>query len=50
MNEQDMQDIREKVERVEKQGHGEVVVKIKNGFIYRILVTEDSLVSNSKGT
>ncbi len=30
---------------IQKQGHGEVTVKIKNGAIYRILSTKDKLVT-----
>lgn len=32
-----------KIEEIKAFGHGEVVVKIKNGHIYRILKTEDEL-------
>ena len=38
--------LEEKIEQVEKLGHGEVVVKIKNGVIYRILTVEDELVAH----
>ena len=37
--------IKEKILEIEKLGHGEVVIKIKNGTVYRILATEDKLVS-----
>ncbi len=33
------------IEFVEKKGHGEVIIKIKNGVIYRVLTTEDKLVA-----
>ena len=37
--------IKEKIDAIKKLGHGEVVVKIKNGIIYRILVVEDRLIT-----
>ncbi len=39
-----LEDIIEKIQQVEKLGHGEVVIKIKNGYVYRVLTTEDSLI------
>ncbi len=39
------EDIEKKIEDIEKQGHGEVVIKIKNGVIYRVLKTEDELIT-----
>lgn len=36
--------IKEKIEYIIKQGHGEVVVKIKNGVVYRVLTAEDQLL------
>ena len=33
--------IEHKIEQIKKKGHGEVVIKIKNGYIWRILTTED---------
>ena len=38
--------IEDKIQRVEAEGFGEVIVKIKNGWIYRILVTTDMLIEN----
>ena len=38
-----LQSIKEKIEQVENDGHGEVVVKIKNGRVYRTLQTFDEL-------
>lgn len=37
-----------KIKQVEKQGHGEIVIKVKNGYIHRVLTTEDDLVFNKK--
>ena len=45
MNKQTIELIKEKVEKVEVVGHGEVVIKIKNGYVWRILSTLDELVS-----
>ncbi len=39
-----LQSIKEKIESVEKKGHGEIIVKIKNGHVWRILSTEDELI------
>ena len=36
--------IKEKIDAVKGLGHGEVVIKIKNGIVYRVLTTEDKLV------
>jgi len=36
--------VKEKIDTIKSLGHGEVIVKIKNGKIYRILTTEDKLV------
>ena len=44
MNKESLLLLTQKIEWVEKQGHGEVVVKIRNGVVYRILVTEDELI------
>jgi len=44
MKESVLQLILAKIEQVKKLGHGEVIVKIKNGIVYRILATEDKLV------
>lgn len=40
--------IEEIVERVKKQGHGEIIIKIRNGYVYRILETYDALVKERK--
>ena len=37
-----------KIAQVEKQGHGEVIIKIKNGYIHRVLTTEDDMMFNKK--
>ncbi len=37
-----------KVDFIKKQGHGEVLIKIKNGYIHRVLTTEDDLWVNKK--
>ena len=36
--------IQEKIEAVKKHGHGEVVIKIKNGAVWRMLATYDILI------
>ena len=36
--------VKETVDAIKKRGHGEVVIKIKNGVIYRVLKTEDTLI------
>ena len=43
-----LQNIKEKIERLEEKGHGEVVVKIKNGYVWRILDTRDTMVKEVK--
>ena len=43
MNSEELKDIEKKVEMVEASGHGEVVIKIQNGRIYRTLHTFDEL-------
>ncbi len=44
MEEYILKDIIGKIEQVEKSGHGEVVIKIKNGYVWRVLVTYDTIV------
>ena len=44
MEKEALESIKKKVEEVEKKGHGEVIVKIKNGTIYRVLQTFDELM------
>ncbi len=39
--------IEKKIEQVKNDGHGEVVVKIKNGRVYRTLQTFDELEKNN---
>jgi len=41
----DIQSIVEKIEIIKKTGFGEVRILIKNGAIYRILTTEDKIIS-----
>ena len=45
MDSKKLKEIEEACEEVIKQPkHGEVVIKIKNGVVYRILLTKDKLV------
>ncbi len=44
MNKETLELIKYAVEFVEGKKHGEVIVKIKNGYVYRVLTTEDSLI------
>jgi len=37
--------IAEKIAEIKKLGHGEIVIKVKNGQVYRILTTEDKLIA-----
>ena len=41
MKESELQLIKEKVEKIESHGFGEVTIKIKNGYIWRVIATED---------
>ncbi len=41
MDNQTLVDIKQKIEEVEASGHGEVVIKIKNGYVWRVLQTFD---------
>ena len=36
--------LEEKIDQVKKQGHGEVIIKIRNGYVWRVLTTEDNLL------
>lgn len=44
MNIETLELIKQKIAEIEKLGHGEVIIKIKNGVIYRVLSTKDELV------
>jgi len=39
-----LENIKDKIEKLEERGHGEVVIKIKNGHVWRILDTCDELI------
>ena len=41
MDKEELEYIQKKVEEVEKLGHGEIIIKVKNGFIWRVLQTFD---------
>ncbi len=41
MNKEILKEIEQACEKVIKSSHGEVIIKIKNGVVYRILTTED---------
>jgi len=36
--------IKEEIEKIEAHGHGEVIIKIKNGFVYRVISSLDYLL------
>mgnify|MGYP001590217081 CR=1 FL=1 len=38
--------LEQKIAQIEKHGHGEVVVKIRNGQVWRLLTNEDTLLLN----
>ena len=40
----DLESIKTAVANIQKSGHGEVVIKIKNGAVYRILTMYDILI------
>jgi len=40
--------VKEAIEKIEAEGHGEVVVKIKNGYIWRILTVNDKLLDKKQ--
>lgn len=44
MDKETLELIKKNIEEIEAGGHGEVVVKIKNGFVFRILITQDKLL------
>ena len=44
MNESQLQMVKEEIEKIESQGHGEVTIKIKNGYVWRVLSTKDNLI------
>jgi len=48
MNESQSQIVRDEIEKIEALGHGEVTIKIKNGYIWRILSTNDTLLTQNK--
>lgn len=48
MNESQLQLIKEEIEKIEALGHGEVTFKVKNGYIWRILSTSDTLLTDKK--
>lgn len=37
--------VKEKIDAIKEWGHGEVVIKIKNGVVCRVLKTEDTLIT-----
>ena len=41
-----LDEIKESIEKVEARGFGEVVVKIKNGYVHRIIETIDTILDN----
>ena len=41
--------IEEKIKLVEAQGFGEVIIKIKNGAVWRVLDTVDTILPLGKG-
>ena len=40
--------IKQEIEKVEAHGHGEVVVKVKNGFVYRVIPSPDYLLDKKE--
>lgn len=48
MEEKELEIVKSRIATVEKVKHGDVVIKIKNGVIYRILTTADELLSEIK--
>jgi hypothetical protein len=44
MNIETLEKIKNKIKDVESEGFGEVVIKIKNGAVCRILKTDDELI------
>jgi len=36
--------IEEKIKLVEAEGFGEVIIKVKNGVVYRVIKTDDFLI------
>lgn len=42
--------IEDKIKFVEAEGFGEVTIKIKNGAIWRVINTIDTIVKNGNGT
>ena len=43
-----LENIKEKIAQVESDGHGEVIIKIKNGHVWRILQTYDTLLKEER--
>ena len=48
MDDKTLNKIKEKVEQVEREGHGNVNIIIKNGYVYRITKTDDELLKEDK--
>ena len=49
MDDTQLQLVKKEVENIEAHdGHGEVVIKVKNGYFWRILVTTDKILTNNK--
>ena len=46
MTDKELESLREQIEEIESHGHGEVIVKVKNGYIHRVLSTKDTLVES----
>jgi len=46
MTDKELESLREQIEEIETHGHGEVIVKVKNGYIYRIICSKDTLVES----
>jgi len=40
--------IDKRITQVEASGHGEVTIKVRNGYVWRILTTEDDLMENGR--
>ena len=50
MNKEELKKVEEEIDKVEAHRHGEIVLKIKNGYVYRIIQTYDTLLDLTKSS
>ena len=44
-----LQEVKSRIETVEAEGFGEVIVKVKNGVAYRVIHSVDTMLDKKEG-